>query len=306
MFSVEDSPAGDGNSTISYDCTQCSYFTNFPVTVKREKDTDATLTFLIYSQEVAPYLGSIPEVCQHHNHNWFLFWREVRQESTAAPTPPNKIVPLGKSLFMCRRIVSRVCPSASSLLAQTPPGSKRSPKSLTSPRVEFIIFWLLVVITPQRIPCSSKEPVNGRILMATCLATCTWNFLWGSALFDTDLVIQMSGAFALIYLALLIVYLVLCIKYRSILLKLQVHPFFGLRLNFKYAILFSIFLCVLEASAWYFYRLTNNTVGRYSTTSLFVVVFIATTRKSFLHLLVLLVSMGIGMFPNLLIQPSFF
>lgn len=35
---------------------------NGPVKVKRTKGTDATLTFLIYSLEVAPYLGSLPQV----------------------------------------------------------------------------------------------------------------------------------------------------------------------------------------------------------------------------------------------------
>jgi hypothetical protein len=55
-----------------------------------------------------------------------------------------------------------------------------------------------------------------------------------------------------------------------------------------------LFVGLLESAAWYFYRLTNNNYGEYSTASLFVVVFIANVRKTLVHVLVLLLAMGIG------------
>eukprot|EP01126_Amoeba_proteus_P033545 TRINITY_DN3297_c0_g1_i3.p1 TRINITY_DN3297_c0_g1~~TRINITY_DN3297_c0_g1_i3.p1 ORF type:complete len:367 (-),score=69.16 TRINITY_DN3297_c0_g1_i3:91-1191(-) len=92
----------------------------------------------------------------------------------------------------------------------------------------------------------------------------------------------MSGGLGLVYIMLFLGYVVLCIRYRSVLLTIQ------------YFILIAIFLGVVESSAWFFYRLSNNSVGRYSITSLFVVVLIANIRRTFTYVLVLLISMGIG------------
>eukprot|EP01127_Copromyxa_protea_P001923 TRINITY_DN11829_c0_g1_i1.p1 TRINITY_DN11829_c0_g1~~TRINITY_DN11829_c0_g1_i1.p1 ORF type:complete len:539 (-),score=91.39 TRINITY_DN11829_c0_g1_i1:16-1632(-) len=94
--------------------------------------------------------------------------------------------------------------------------------------------------------------------------------------------LPMSGAFTILYSVVFVIFLVLTLRYRSIMLKMQ------------YALLFVLFVGLLESAAWYFYRLTNNNYGVYSTASLFVVVFIAIVRKTLVHLVVLLLAMGIG------------
>eukprot|EP01126_Amoeba_proteus_P039931 TRINITY_DN4233_c1_g1_i2.p1 TRINITY_DN4233_c1_g1~~TRINITY_DN4233_c1_g1_i2.p1 ORF type:complete len:367 (-),score=77.06 TRINITY_DN4233_c1_g1_i2:98-1198(-) len=92
----------------------------------------------------------------------------------------------------------------------------------------------------------------------------------------------MSGIVALVYLFVLLIYLVPVIRYRKVLLKVQ------------YAILVGLLAGLGESLAWFFYRLELNDKGYYHLWSLFVVVFVASLRRTFTYLLVLLLSMGIG------------
>jgi len=78
------------------------------------------------------------------------------------------------------------------------------------------------------------------------------------------------------------VLLILCIKYRKILMALQ------------WEILAVIGFSVLESAAWYFYRLGTNNNGYYSTAALLFVVFMANVKKTVARVLVLLVAMGLG------------
>lgn len=241
MYSREDTPAGEDNSTISY---------NFTIT--RKEGTDATLTFLIYRQEIASYLG-----IEEMDGREYCCTNPDKQQCKAGHVivnVPSALMHQGLSL---RTLASNG--SSTQIITERFNVSRSG------------IYYFLIV------SCDFEE--KDELYLQ---GECAWKNPYGYLPGDVYMKFPLSGMFALIYVLTFIVYTALCIKYRSVLLKLQ------------YVILFSVLLCVLEASAWYFYRLTNNNYGHYSRASLFVVVFIATMRKTLLHLLVLLVSMGIG------------
>eukprot|EP01127_Copromyxa_protea_P015792 TRINITY_DN4598_c0_g1_i1.p1 TRINITY_DN4598_c0_g1~~TRINITY_DN4598_c0_g1_i1.p1 ORF type:complete len:555 (-),score=128.24 TRINITY_DN4598_c0_g1_i1:117-1781(-) len=244
MYNMEESPGGDGTSTIFY---------NFTIT---RENTEASLTFLIYNLDVASYIGSYPN---------------GQEQKEYCCTNPQKQT--------CDKIgdviIHEPTGSLKPLLSQNvlvPNGKKEQTISLEYNVTKTGIYYFLIV-------SCDYDTQKGKIFID---GSCAWLNPYGYLPGDVYMKFPMSGLFALIYVATFIAFSILCVRYRAVLLKLQ------------YVILFGIFLCVLEASAWYFYRLTNNTYGHYSITSLFVVVFIAIIRKTFLHLLVLLLSMGIG------------
>jgi len=218
MYSVTDSPAGSGNSTISYD-----------LHVTSTQSTNATFWIFISNER---------------NKVWF----DVKSHLCSTVRP-----------------VEIAADHSSYLVAgkqQHVSGSYNVTKSG--------IYYLYFVL------CDGADD------SLTLEGTCSWENPYGYLPGDVYLKLPMSGVFTLLYLVIFFVYMALCIVYRSVLFKLQ------------YGILFVIFVEVLESAAWYFYRLSNNNSGHYSITSLFVVVFIANLRKTFVHVLVLLLSMGIG------------
>jgi hypothetical protein len=94
--------------------------------------------------------------------------------------------------------------------------------------------------------------------------------------------LPVSGAFSICHAIVLIAFVVLCIKYRKILLSIQ------------YGILGVLVYCLIETSSWYFYRVGLNSTGVYSIPALCFVVFLANVKKTALRVLILLVCMGLG------------
>eukprot|EP01126_Amoeba_proteus_P033547 TRINITY_DN3297_c0_g1_i5.p1 TRINITY_DN3297_c0_g1~~TRINITY_DN3297_c0_g1_i5.p1 ORF type:complete len:469 (-),score=77.05 TRINITY_DN3297_c0_g1_i5:123-1529(-) len=186
--------------------------------------------------------------------------------------------------------------------------------STTSLAVEFIHFYSLLVDLTKAL--KSKERVNGEILTVICRETCIKSFQlvlpYPGGSFQTtvqkkkEIPHSFTDVWRLGTRLHHVVPRICCVVYplpfgspddtgflftwNSTSLVLSFH----FLIFTQYFILIAIFLGVVESSAWYFYRLSNNSVGRYSITSLFVVVLIANIRRTFTYVLVLLISMGIG------------
>jgi len=94
--------------------------------------------------------------------------------------------------------------------------------------------------------------------------------------------LPVAGVFALLYLVLVAAFGVLLLKYRKILLYLQL------------GILAVLIYAVIENAAWYFYRLGLNKVGNYSYPALAFVVLLSSINKTITRVLVLGIGMGLG------------
>eukprot|EP01126_Amoeba_proteus_P063578 TRINITY_DN8773_c1_g1_i3.p1 TRINITY_DN8773_c1_g1~~TRINITY_DN8773_c1_g1_i3.p1 ORF type:complete len:475 (-),score=92.49 TRINITY_DN8773_c1_g1_i3:351-1775(-) len=133
------------------------------------------------------------------------------------------------------------------------------------------IYFLLMLACGD--PSPRKIVVSG---------SCEWLNPYGYLPGDVYLKLPMSGVMCIMYVLVFLIYLLLVIRHKNILLKVQ------------YVILFVIFMGVTESAAWFFYRLSNNNTGHYSVTSLFFVILIANLRRVFTYIMVLLISMGFG------------